>query len=314
MDGTKDWLKQRLPEEATCDILQKEMNKREQSSGFAIGVIGWGFVGQATGLGFGSSPKNKIFWYDKFKESQNTLEEVIKNSDFIFICVPTPIFENYSGMDMSIVEGVIGEVASKITGTHKILILKSTSLPGTIKKMSKKYPGVNFVMNPEFLTQKNANKDFLNPARTVIGVENKDLGFRIQELYKTILPKDQEYIITDPTSAEVIKYMSNLILASKIILANEFYFLSQKVGANYNDVSRAVEADPRIGTFLGVPGWDGDFGFGQACFPKDMVGILGLAKDLKVDMSALEAIWKKNLKVRKHRDWEEMPQAFKKQK
>lgn len=277
-----------------------------------IGVIGWGFVGQATGLGFGSNPKNKIFWYDKFKESQNTLSEVIEKSDFIFICVPTPIFSDYSGMDMSIVEGVIKEVAPKIAGTDKILILKSTSLPGTIKKMSKKYPGVNFVMNPEFLTQKNANKDFLNPARTVIGAETPDIAQKVIDIYKTILPKNQPYIVTDPTSAEVIKYMSNLILASKIILANEFYFLSQKVGANYNDVSHAVESDPRIGTFLGVPGWDGDFGFGQACFPKDMVGILGLAKDLKVDMSVLEAVWKKNLKVRKTRDWEEMPQAFKK--
>lgn len=276
-----------------------------------IGVIGWGFVGQATGLGFGSSEKNKIFWYDKFKESQNTLAEVIKNSDFIFVCVPTPIFDDYSGMDMSIVESVIGEVAPKIAGTDKILVLKSTSLPGTIKKMSKKYPGVNFVMNPEFLTQKNANRDFLNPARTVIGSDSKDVAAKVVAIYKTILPGSQPYIVTDPTSAEVIKYMSNLVLASKVLLANEFYEISKAVGANYLDVQKAVESDPRIGTHLGVPGPDGDMGFGGACFPKDMVGIIGLAKSLKVDVSALEAIWKKNLKVRKHRDWEEMPQAFK---
>ena len=282
-----------------------------------IGVIGWGFVGQATGLGFASNPKNKIFWYDKFKESPFTLDEVINKSDFIFICVPTPIFEDYSGMDMSIVEGVIDEVVvhpafAEASAGKKILILKSTSLPGTIKKMSAKYPKVNFVMNPEFLTQKFANQDFLNPARTVIGVRNEETGIRVKKLYETILPKDQPYIITDPTSAELIKYMSNLMLASKIIIANEFYELSKKVGANYLDVQRGVESDPRIGTHLGVPGNDGDMGFGGACFPKDMVGILGLAKKLKVDVSALEAVWKKNLKVRKHRDWEEMPQAFKK--
>jgi UDPglucose 6-dehydrogenase len=277
-----------------------------------VGIIGYGYVGRATGEGFSVNPKNKIFWYDKFKESQNTLSEVIKNSDFIFICVPTPVFSDYSGMDMSIVEGVIDEVAPKIAGTDKILVLKSTSLPGTIKKMSAKYPGVNFVMNPEFLTQKNANRDFLNPARTVLGVSNEDLGFRMKELYRTILPKDQLYIVTDPTSAEVIKYMSNLILASKVLLANEFYELSKAVGANYLDVQRAVESDSRIGTHLGVPGPDGDRGFGGACFPKDMVGILGLAKKEKIDMSATEAIWKKNLKIRKKRDWEALPQAFKK--
>ncbi len=288
------------------------MNKQSSFAANNIGVIGWGFVGQATGMGFETNPKNKIFWYDKFKESQNSLDEVIKNSEFIFICVPTPIFEDYSGMDMSIVTGVVDEVAPKVAGTNKVLIIKSTSLPGTTKKLMAKYSNVNFVMNPEFLTQKNANRDFLNPARTVIGAESPDVAAKVVNLYKTILNKNQEYITTDTTSAEVIKYMSNLMLASKVLLANEFYEMSKAVGANYLDIQKAVESDPRIGTHLGVPGPDGDMGFGGACFPKDMVGFLGLAKSLKVDVSALEAIWKKNLKVRKHRDWEEMPQAFKK--
>jgi len=279
-----------------------------------IGVIGYGYVGRATGEGFATSPKNKVFWFDKFKESPNTLNEVIEKSDFIFIAVPTPIFADYSGMDMSIVEEVVGQVAPKVSGTDKILIIKSTSLPGTTKRMAAKYPGVNFVMNPEFLTQKNANADFLKPYRTVIGCGNQDVGGRVVKLYSTILPKNQKYFITDTTSAELAKYMSNLILASKIILGNEFYDLAQEVGANYLEVSTIVESDPRIGTFLGVPGWDGDRGFGQACFPKDMVGILGLAKETKVDMSVLSEVWKKNLKIRKNRDWEALPQAFKKNK
>ena len=282
-----------------------------------IGVIGYGFVGRATGEGFVSNPKNKVFWYDKFKESPNTLEEVVKKSDFVFVCVPTPIFEDYSGMDMGIVIGVVDQVAEILSSSakateDKVLIIKSTSLPGTAKKLAIKYPKINFIMNPEFLTQKNANHDFLNPSRTVIGAESKDVTLKVIKIYKTILSKNQPYVVTDTTSAEVIKYMSNLMLASKVLLANEFYELSKKVGANYLDVQKAVESDPRIGTHLGVPGPDGDMGFGGACFPKDMVGILGLAKKLKLDVSALEAIWKKNLKVRKHRDWEEMPQAFKK--
>ena len=282
-----------------------------------IGVIGYGFVGRATGEGFVSNPKNKVFWYDKFKESPNTLEEVVKKSDFVFVCVPTPIFEDYSGMDMGIVIGVVDQVAEILSSSakateDKVLIIKSTSLPGTAKKLAIKYPKINFIMNPEFLTQKNANHDFLNPSRTVIGAESKDVALKVIKIYKTILSKNQPYVVTDTTSAEVIKYMSNLMLASKVLLANEFYELSKKVGANYLDVQKAVESDPRIGTHLGVPGPDGDMGFGGACFPKDMDGILGLAKKLKLDVSALEAIWKKNLKVRKHRDWEEMPQAFKK--
>jgi len=285
---------------------------KNSTSGVKVGVIGYGYVGRATGQGFSSNPENKVFWYDKFKESPNTLDEVIKNSDFIFIAVPTPIFSDYSGMDMSIVEEVIGQVAPKVAGTDKIIVIKSTSLPGTTKKMAKKYPGVNFVMNPEFLTQENASADFLKPFRTVIGCDNSDVGFRIQKLYETILPKDQPYFIVDSTSAELAKYMSNVILASKVLLANEFYDLAQKVGVNYLDVREAVEADPRVGKHLGVPGPDGDRGFGGACFPKDTIGILGLAKKVKVDMSALEGVWKKNLKIRKNKDWESMPQAFKK--
>lgn len=279
-----------------------------------IGIIGCGYVGTATAEGFATNTDNKIFRYDKFKKTPNTLEEVVNESEFIFICVPTPIFSDYSGMDMSIVEEVVGEVSELAKESGKIVIIKSTSLPGTTKKMAKKYTNLNFAMNPEFLTQKNANADFLKPFRTVIGCENADVGERVKVLYVSILPSDQKYIITDSTSAELIKYMSNLVLASKVLLANEFYELSKKVGANFIDVQKGVEADPRIGTHLGVPGPDGDVGFGGACFPKDMVGILGLAKKLDVDMSALDAIWEKNLRVRKHRDWEEMPQAFKKNK
>lgn len=285
---------------------------QENSVSNKVGVIGWGFVGQATGNGFGGNKINQIFWFDKFKESQNTLEEVIQNSDFIFISVPTPIFDDYSGMDMSIVKGVIDEVAPKIGGTGKILVIKSTSLPGTTAEMQAKYPDVKFAMNPEFLTQNNANADFLNPSRTVIGVSEPEVGEKMVNLYKTILAPDQKYIITDTTTAEMIKYMSNLMLASKVLLANEFYEISKAVGANYEEVRKAVEADPRIGTHLSVPGPDGDVGFGGACFPKDMVGILGVAKQKGVDASALTAIWEKNLKVRKNRDWEKMPQAFKK--
>ena len=277
-----------------------------------IGVIGYGFVGRAVGEGFATSPKNKIFWYDKYKKSPNTLDEVIEKSEYIFVCVPTPIFGDYSGMDMSIVEEVVGNVAPKISGSHKVLIIKSTSLPGTTKKMSEKFSGVNFVMNPEFLTQKNANADFLAPSRTVIGSDSRDVAERVKKIYGTILPRSQKYFITDPTSAELIKYMSNIMLASKVLLANEFYDIAQATGANYQDVRAAVEADPRIGTHLGVPGPDGDRGFGGACFPKDVVGFLGFAKSKKVDVMALNAIWEKNLKIRKNKDWEKMPQAFKK--
>ena len=277
-----------------------------------VGIVGWGFVGQATGKGLMTNKKNKIFIYDKQRISPLTLEEVVNKSEFIFVCVPTPMHSDYSGMSMAIVEEVAGQIAGFAKGTDKIVIIKSTVLPGTTKGFIKKYPKINWAMNPEFLTQSNANRDFLNTARTVIGASSPKVGERIKKLYGTIYSKNLPYYIMDVTSAELTKYMSNNMLAAKVLIADEFYFLAKKVGANYDNVRKAVEADPRIGTHLRVPGPDGDFGFGGACFPKDMIGILGLAKKLKVDMSALSAVWQKNLKVRKNRDWEHMSSAFRK--
>lgn len=275
-----------------------------------IGIIGYGFVGEATGTGFSGSKKNKVYWYDKFKKSPNTLDEVVEKSEFIFICLPTPMHRNYSGQNISIVEEVLGQIAPKLAGTDKVIIVKSTVVPGTTAKFAKKYPKVNFAMNPEFLTQRRAKSDFMNPARTVIGVTKKSVGERIIKIFQTILPNDQPYFLVGLTEAEIAKYMSNLMLASKVLLANEFYTLSEKVGANYKEIRIAVEADPRIGTSMNVPGPDGQYGFGGACFPKDMLGLLTFAKFKKVDMSALQAIWDKNLKIRKVRDWEHMDNAF----
>ena len=275
-----------------------------------IGIIGWGYVGKATGEGFKKSSKNKVLWYDKYQNSPVSLDTLIKESEFIFVCVPTPLIRNYSGLSMKIVDSVVKQVAPKIGGTKKILIIKSTILPGKTNEYSKRYRKTNFAMNPEFLTQENSKKDFLKPFRTIIGASSKKVGKEIKKLYETILPKDQKYYLTDTTTAEVAKLMSNLILASKVLLANEFYDLSRVVGADYETVKKAVEADPRVGSHLGTPGPDGQRGFGGACFPKDMVGILSLARKRKVDMSALEAIWEKNLKLRSIREWEKMDNAF----
>ncbi|OGM25695.1 hypothetical protein A2962_03950 [Candidatus Woesebacteria bacterium RIFCSPLOWO2_01_FULL_39_61] len=275
-----------------------------------IGVIGWGYVGAATGKGFLKNKKNKVYWYDKYKKSPYTFEEVLNSSEFIFVCLPTPMLRDYSGMDMSVVKEVVHKIAKGLEHSNKVVIIKSTVLPGTTLSFSKKFPRVHFAMNPEFLTQEHANEDFLNPSRTIIGVNDKRVGERIKKLYKSILPGGRKYFITDFTSAELAKYMSNLVLASKVLLANEFYFLAKKIGARYDQVRQMVEADHRIGTHLKTPGPDGDFGFGGACFPKDMLGLLAFAKKKGVDVSALDAIWKKNLKIRKQRDWEKMDNAF----
>lgn len=275
----------------------------------AIGIIGWGVVGKATGETFSKDPSNEIFWTDKFIQGPFTFDEVIKKSDFIFVCVPTPMFSDESGIDLSIIKNVVKKASKQMSGTNKVLIIKSTVVPGTTASLAKKYPKVKFAMTPEFLTEINASWDSLHPDRIVIGSENEADAIEIAKLYRRILGYDVKMFITDPTTAEMVKYMANTFMATKIIFGNEMRELSEKLNINYDDVKKMVGMDPRIGeSFFSVSPFKG---FGGKCFPKDTVALLGLAKKLKVDLSILESAWKKNLKIRKIKDWEEISGAVK---
>jgi len=273
----------------------------------AIGIIGYGVVGQATGKGF--SQAHEVLWHDPYKEGSTSVEDLVRHSEFLFVCVPTPMFSDHSGTDLSIVEKVVETFAPHLEGTDKVLIFKSTVIPGTSKKYREAYPGVNFAMNPEFLTEKQPEQDFLHPDRTLIGAFTPELQNKIKALYQAIYPEDAKYFLSDPTTVELAKYASNALLSAKIILANEIYHVAEALGVNYDDARKMIEADPRIGGHLRVPGPDGDLGFGGKCFPKDLVGFLGLAKSLNVDLSVFDSVWKKNLKVRKNQDWHEIAGA-----
>ena len=283
-----------------------------------LGFIGYGIVGQATGEGFARGG-HRILFHDKYKKS-DSLEQVVTESEFIFICVPTPMFADESGIDLSVVEEVTEKIAREVqsfqngAGKRKIVVIKSTVLPGTTAKFIKKYPRVTFAVNPEFLREKTAFWDFLHPDRTIIGSLDNRVALKLKRLHQTILPKSAKFFLTDPTTAELAKYMSNVMLAAKIILANEFYTLARPLKIEYDLVRRMVEADPRIGLHLRVPGPDGDVGFGGKCFPKDMVALLALGRKLGVNLSVLEHIWQKNLKVRTTHDWKEIDGAVTKKK
>jgi len=271
-----------------------------------IGVIGWGVVGRAVGQGFATKKDNKVLWYSKSKGSY-TPEEVISESEFLFVCVPTPMFSDHSGIDLSIVKEVVDFVAPKIEGTDKILTIKSTVVPGTTASFKKKYPNVNFAMNPEFLTEANALGDFLKPDRTVIGAFPQSVSARLAGLYQDLYGAGSKMFLTDPTTAEMVKYMSNALLATKVIFANEMYDLCTALGIKYEEVKSMVAADDRIGpTHLDVTTVRG---FGGKCFPKDMVALMRFARDVKVDYSLLKTVWDKNLRIRKIRDWEEIKGA-----
>ena len=277
-----------------------------------IGVIGWGVVGKATGAAFAVDPSNKILWYDKKITGPYSFDKVIKNSDFIFVCVPTPMFHDGSGIDLSIINDVINKVAPKIQNTKKILIIKSSVVPGTTREFAKKYPKAHFAMNPEFLKEVDAEWDYMHPDRVVVGAENEADAVEIIKLHKRILPHEVKMFVTDNTTAEMVKYMANTFLATKTLFANEIKELADKLQINYDDVRKMVGIDSRIGEWgLGVSPFGG---VGLKCYPKDTVALLGLAKKLKVDLSILDAAWKKNLKVRKVRDWEDIAGAVTRKK
>lgn len=274
---------------------------------YQIGIIGYGIVGQAVEYGFKSED---IHIYDKFK-NYLSLEEVCKKSEFIFLAVPTPMTEEYSQIDLSIVNETVAEIASQIKGTDKILVIKSTVTPGTTARLAKEHPGVQFAFNPEFLTEANFLEDFVNADRTVIGADNDLVSRRLVSLYKKHFPKTPIYQ-TDPTSAEMVKYMANCYLASKVIFANEMFDLCEKLGIKYEEVKKMVVADHRIyDSHLDITTLKG---FGGKCFPKDIVALIGLFKEKGVDAGFLETVWRKNLQIRKTRDWEEIPGAVAKKK
>lgn len=272
-----------------------------------LGIIGYGFVGQAVANGFNvaSGGKDTIRYYDKFKDTLS-LEEVTTKSEFIFVCLPTPMKEDESGIDLSIVEKMAGEITKFTDGTDKIIVVKSTAIPGTTASLERKYPKSHFAFNPEFLTEANFLEDFLNADRTVIGASNDLVSRRVAVIFRQRFPKTKIFQ-TDPTTAEAVKYFANAFLSLKVTFANFFYDYCQKIGIKYEDVKRIAAADPRIvDSHLDVTTLRG---FGQKCFPKDLVALMGEFRKAGADVSLLETMWEYNKKIRKVHDWEEIPFA-----
>lgn len=284
-----------------------DTTKEELLIPIKIGIIGYGFVGQAVANGFQTSSggKDTIIWYDKYKDGAS-LEDTIKNSEFIFVCLPTPMKEDESGIDLSIFEDMIPQITKYTDNTDKIIVIKSTVTPGTTVKFEEKFPNSKFAFNPEFLTEANFLDDFINAERTVLGANNDLVLRRIAVIFKQRFPKTQIFL-TDPTSAETVKYFANAFLSIKVTFANYFYDYCQKLGIKYEEVKKMAASDHRIGDYhLEVTT---NRGFGGKCFPKDLVAIMGEFKKLGVDYSLLESMWKYNKKIRKVHDWEEIPFA-----
>ena len=279
-----------------------------------IGVVGNGFVGGAVKFGF--SPQTgcdaEVRVYDKNpSKSTHTLEETVNESDFIFLSVPTPANKDGS-INLDILDGALDDI-DKIHTREKTnaILIRSTVIPGTTWSLQTKYPQLNILFNPEFLTERSANFDFINQNRFIIG-NNGKMGSLMQSESFVKLIKDRfgdciAVMETNYETAELIKYMNNCFFATKVSFMNEMYQIAEKIDANWDDAVSGFVSDGRIGhSHLGVPGHDGKFGFGGSCFPKDIQAMIDFAETFDLNPTVLKGVWKKNLEVRPEEDWKEL--------
>ena len=271
-----------------------------------IGIVGQGYVGTAIKVGFESY--YDLETYDKYSEEKSTMQlaDLVESCEVIFVCVPTPMNKDGS-CNIDVVEGVIKQINKVLTDwksdKRPIVVIKSTVPPGTTEKLHKKFKNVNVIFNPEFLTEANFIEDFKNQTRIILGGTRKGTN-KLRQVYSKVFPT-AHIIKTHSTIAELVKYMTNPYLATKVSFANEMYQICEKFDMDYDKVVEYATLDERLGvTHWSVPGPDGDFGFGGHCLPKDLSALIEVADDLDVDV--LRSTKHTNDKVRKDRDWEKM--------
>tara|TARA_R110000744_G_scaffold208518_1_gene327354 strand:+ start:464 stop:1342 length:879 start_codon:yes stop_codon:yes gene_type:complete len=282
-----------------------------------IGIIGNGFVGSSVSFGF--SPQTgcdgvNIKIYDKDEsKSTHTINEVVNDSEYIFLSVPTPSNQDGS-ISLDIIYDVFEEIHNVIdytkpgdsSDTQPIILLRSTVTPGTTREIQKKYPIMRIVFNPEFLTERSAKLDFINQSRFVLGGSLGDTD-SVARLYQWRFGKHIPVIKTNYETAELIKYMNNTFFATKVSFMNEMKLVSDKIGATWEDCIDGFSLDGRIGhSHLSVPGPDGKMGFGGSCFPKDIQAMINFMDTMGISSNVLKGSWKTNLEVRPEEDWKEL--------
>ena len=257
-----------------------------------ISIIGSGWVGTIIGKGL-IELGNEVIFYDvvdkELPEFTKDINYAVRDSSISFVCVPTPTMKGE--IDLSYVKEAtenIGKALSEKSGYH-VVVVKSTVVPKTtedvvipiLEKYSGKKAGKDFgvCMNPEFLTEiagtwseaKDFNKDFFSEDRIVIGEYDKRSGDVLERIYK---PLNSTIFRTDLKTAEMIKYVSNCMLATKISYWNEIFLICEKLGIDSQEIATIVALDPRIGQYGSVHGK----AFGGKCLPKDLKAFISFAE------------------------------------
>lgn len=243
-----------------------------------IGVIGLGFVGQATYEGL--RPYYDVKWCDKSTnpmglqratdEEQTTKDKIdlpsMLDRDIVFICVPTPMDAD-GAANIGIVESVLVDLEYSIHDDVRplpVLVIKSTVPPGTTAMLAYKYKSFPVLFNPEFLTEANYLVDFATQDHIIIGGERPATGI-VKQMYTLPFP-EAKIIKTDSTYAELVKYMKNCFLATKVSFANDMKRICDHYDVDYDKIVEYATYDDRLGkSHWNVPGPDGRLGFGGTC-------------------------------------------------
>ena len=245
-----------------------------------VGIIGLGFVGGAIESAFIDNADVQLVRRDPAK-GLNASYDDLKKCDAIFICVPSPQRDD-------------GSCDIKYEG---VIISKCTAPPRVYQELQTRCP--NLIHAPEFLTAANAVRDYACGTFAFIGGSVSAYRREAERVIRLSQPSLKDVYHCTIAEASLAKYTLNTFLATKVIYMNEIAELAKSLECNYTVVSKMVKTDPRIGnSHLQVPGPDGQFGFGGACFPKDTAALLKIAEDAGVNMNVLEAAVKKNLLLR----------------
>ena len=212
-------------------------------------------------------------------------KEAAAGARFVFLALPTP--EGDDGRaELKYVHSVIDELANEVD-ENTLFVVKSTVPPGTVaslrKRLADRGSPARIVSHPEFLREGKAVEDFLEPDRIVVGAWDEADARAVADLYRSL---DAPVVITDPTSAEMIKYASNGYLATRLTFVNTLAIVCEAVGADIIDVVEGLGMDHRVGSHFLQPGP----GYGGSCFPKDTSALIAVAQDAGYDFQLLKAV------------------------
>jgi len=253
----------------------------------SIGIIGLGFVGSAVHNAYDIHTNVLTIDLDPAK-TNSSYNELIENTEAIFVCVPSPSKSN-GECDTSILEDVI----SKLKNYKGVIISKVTATPNVYEKLQDKHP--NLVHVPEFLVAASAMRDYIEETYSIIGGSVIAYQREAERIIKMGQPKHTASAFTSIGEAALTKYIINSFLATKVVFMNEMYQLAINSGYDWRQMRILIDMDPRIGkSHTQVPGPDGLFGFGGMCFPKDTSALLKYAAKLDANLNVLKSAVKKN--------------------